>query len=215
MRSESGAAGPGRTGHGPEVSVLPRFLRRRTAPKVFGIGLIKTGTTSLGAALAELGYRHTSQRRNALLEHVRRGELEPIYRWVDRHDSFDDWPWPFLYEPLSETYPRSRFILTVRRDPETWLDSVLRHCQREGASPGRAMFFGHEMPEGNEEAYLARYLEHNEAVRRHFRHSPERLLEVCWEDGDGWEPLCRFLGLRAPQRKAFPALNTRAQPIAK
>lgn len=196
-----------------EIPVLDRFWRRRP-PKVFGIGLIKTGTTSLGAALEQLGYRHTHERRNKLLSHVERGELREIYRWVDQHDSFEDWPWPFLYRALSSRYPDSLFVLTRRADPARWLESVKRHAERFGPSPGRELFFGHAMPQGHEYTYLRCYREHNDAVRSYFARHPGRLLEVCWEEGHGWQELAEFLGERVPDR-AFPELNTARQRIAK
>ncbi|MEX2525620.1 MAG: sulfotransferase [Gammaproteobacteria bacterium] len=43
----------------------------------------------------------------------------------------------------------------------------------------------------------------NDAVRRGV--PPERLLE--WRAGDGWEPLCRALGLPVPD-EPFPHANT-------
>ena len=196
-----------------ETTMLERLWRRRP-PKVFGIGLIKTGTTSLGAALEQLGYRHTHDRRNKLLGHMERGELRAIYRWVDQHDSFEDWPWPFLYEPLSSHYPDSLFVLTRRADEGRWLASVKRHAEKFGPSPARESFFGHAMPQGHEAAYLDGYRRHNAAVRSHFAARPERLLEVCWEHGHGWRELAEFLGRPAPQR-AFPQLNTSGRSIAK
>jgi hypothetical protein len=55
------------------------------------------------------------------------------------------------------------------------------------------------------EHVIACYLEHNAEVRRLV--PPGRLLE--YQVGQGWEPLCAFLGVPVPQRP-FPRLNDRA-----
>ena len=34
---------------------------------------------------------------------------------ADRHESFDDWPWPALYREMDDRYPDALFVLTVRR----------------------------------------------------------------------------------------------------
>ena len=34
--------------------------------------------------------------------------------------------------------------------------------------------------------------------QRFFACEPNRLLEICWENGDGWQQLCAFLGCPVP-----------------
>jgi hypothetical protein len=43
-------------------------------------------------------------------------------------------------------------------------------------------------------------------VRQHFAQYPAQFLDVCWEKGDGWEKLCRFLGRDIPEGP-FPHAN--------
>lgn len=191
-----------------------RGLLQRREPKVFGIGLIKTGTTSLGAALEALGYDNSHQHRANLLRETQRRNLRAICRHVDCHDSFEDWPWPLLYREIARRYPNSRFILTRRADEECWLQSVKSHAERLGPSLGREMFFGFAMPQGHESAYLEQYRRHLDDVHEYFAAEPDRLLEVCWDDGDGWAELGRFLGHSTPG-VPFPRLNTAGHPLAK
>ncbi|WP_299487749.1 sulfotransferase family protein [Acaryochloris sp. IP29b_bin.137] len=183
-------------------------------PKVFCIGLIKTGTTSLGYALKMLGYNHTTSNRNVLLEDVVNGNLQQIFAWVDQYDSFDDWPWPFIYRELDSHYPDSRFILTTRLNEEIWLRSVLQHSEWCGPSSGREKFFGHAMPQKHERQYINRYREHHRQVRDYFRNRPDKLLEVCWEKGQGWPELCSFLNMPVPNAQ-FPCANTKSNRINK
>ena len=49
------------------------------------------------------------------------------------------------------------------------------------------------------------YEHHNEAVRAYFA-GTDRLLDVCWEEGDGWDELTGFLGLPVPDAP-FPHSN--------
>ena len=56
---------------------------------------------------------------------------------------------------------------------------------------------------------IAGYEAHNAAVRAEA--DPSRLLE--WQPGDGWEPLCRALGVDIPD-EPFPHLNTSEEWLA-
>ena len=53
------------------------------------------------------------------------------------------------------------------------------------------------------DAIRSAYERHNEAVRREV--PAERLID--WQTGDGWEPICRGLGVPVPD-EAFPHVNT-------
>jgi hypothetical protein len=34
--------------------------------------------------------------------------------------------------------------------------------------------------------------------------APDKFLDVCWENGDGWDNLCPFLGCQEPLSNKFP-----------
>ena len=123
-----------------------------------------------------------------------------------QYDAFQDNPWPLFYERLDVHHPGSQFILTVR-SPDTWLDSVLSHFGHHD-TPMRHYIYGVGHPEGNEEVFLERYRRHNDEVQAYFRSRPGDLLVIDITAGEGWEPLCGFLGLEPPD-KNFPKLNTR------
>lgn len=167
--------------------------------KVFGIGLNKTGTTTLGECLKVLGFSHASRSRK-LLEDVRvRNDLTDVFRTVDRFDSFEDWPYPLIYRELDERYPNSKFILTVRKDKFIWLESLKKHSLRtRPLSHSRALAYGFHYPFGHEREHVDLYEHHNKKVVEYFEDRASDLLVLCWENGDGWPELCAFLGRDQP-----------------
>lgn len=177
--------------------------------KVFGIGLNRTGTSSLRQALRRLGYRHTGFSAK-LVRAWARGEMEPLHRVADFYESFEDWPWPLVWREMEARHgARARFVLTLRRSPGIWLASLKRHAARTAtAGHVRRLVYGHASPEGHEAELLAFYERHEREVRAHFA-APERagrLAVLCWERGDGWAELCGFLGERVPDLP-FPHAN--------
>ena len=53
-------------------------------------------------------------------------------------------------------------------------------------------------PFGYEKEHVEFYHRHNREVREYFRDRGTDLLEVCWENGDGWGELSKFLGHPTP-----------------
>jgi hypothetical protein len=167
--------------------------------KVFGIGLNKTGTTTLGQCFEQLGFTHTGCSRELLADFRERGDLRAIFEVADRFDSFEDWPWPLLYRQLDQRYPGSKFVLTLRRDPQTWLKSLKEHALRTRPLYNcRKLAYGYHYPQGREQEHLEFYERHKREVLDYFRDRPQDLLVLCWEDGAGWPELCAFLGRPAP-----------------
>jgi hypothetical protein len=118
--------------------------------KVFGIGLNKTGTTTLAACLQELGFRHTSCNLE-LTRNAAGGNLTPIFEHADQYESFEDWPWPLIYKELDQKYEDAKFILTRRTDASAWFSSLKRHALRTGPTEYREVAYGYPMPLGKEQ----------------------------------------------------------------
>lgn len=174
--------------------------------KVFGIGLQKTGTTTLGVSLKKLGYRGTTYDWN-LTKSFFEGNIEPLFAVADKYDSFEDWPWPLAFKELDERYPNSKFILTRRKSAEIWFESLKRHADRYDVTKYRKLIYGHEMPHQHKDEHIAFYQAHNQAVREYFSSRPTDFIEVCWEEGDGWVELCSFLNIDDIPNKPFLHLN--------
>ncbi len=216
--------------HAPVSDEQTQAIRRRLTPhlsprthpgirpKVFCVGLFRTGTTSIRRALHLLGYR-TNKGYWGILKDDWWGNFLPgrthehaaVYRTTCKNDpavfgvikerarhfdAFSDAPWLCLYKELDAWYPGSKFILTLRKDSRTLAESDYAYWQRRGIPAAR-------IPA--RERFIERYEQHNRDVRAYFAHRPD-LLEVCFERGDGWKELCAFLNTPVPG-VPFPHLN--------
>ena len=176
--------------------------------KIFGIGLSKTGTTSLARALEILGYRT----RDCMgVTRYRQGDLTAIdLEEIDRYDAFTDTPIPSFYRELDQRYPGSRFILTVREE-EPWLASCRkqfteRHAEKHNPAT-RALFedlYGTDV--FDEARFREGYRRFVAGVREYFKDRPDDLLVIDVTAGEGWEKLCAFLNKPVPDLP-FPRAN--------
>jgi hypothetical protein len=205
--------------------------------KLIGAGLPRTGTLSQKVALEQLGLGPSFHWVNVLadLEHqlpLWEQALDGDGRWeeiFDGHISTVDWPGGYFYRELMEAYPDAKVLLSVR-DPEKWepsfRDTIWAMSYGETVMPllskARAevdpqwkrylalvdrMFWGPEgtFAAGREPArMMEQMLAHEEQVKRDV--PPERLL--VWEVGEGWGPLCEFLGVEVPD-EPLPHANDR------
>lgn len=153
--------------------------------KVFGVGLSRTGTGSLTAALMQLGYR---------VKHFPPA-LE-VMAYAERYDALTDSPVGLYVEVLDRLHPGAAFVLTVR-DEDGWIESCRKHwAGRNPTTAGwqwnRLAVYG--LMTFDEGAFRRVYREHTARVLAHFAGRPQKLLvlDVC--GGEGYERLCPFLG---------------------
>jgi hypothetical protein len=127
-----------------------------------------------------------------------------------------DVPVAAFWRELSAAYPDAIVLLSTRRTVQDWWRSVSSTIVPLGDSGRfdvpefaglRAMFDDLEsmrvgcISDATEQ--MAFYARHNAAVRAET--PPDRLVE--WQPGDGWEPICRALGLDVPDQP-FPHVNS-------
>ena len=172
-------------------------------PRVFGIGLSKTGTTSLANAMRVLGYSAAHFPEPALM-------LTGRFDAVDGFDAAFDTPVCAVFHHLDRIYPGSKFIHTVRA-PSDWIGSIERHMALRGADADRG-FTGvlRQLLYGGPGFDRERLLEAQRAwdahVRRYFEARPNDLLEMDIAAGHGWDHLCPFLH-EPPPATPFPHHN--------
>lgn len=166
---------------------------------IFGIGLSKTGTTSLFAALDLLGLRSATYRhlRALGLEEWFAGDFERDY--LAGYEAATDLPLATFFPQLDRRYPGSKFVLTTRA-LESWLESAAKHFSTPPASEfGRLVRLATYGVTGYDEARF-RYVHETHArnVGWYFRDRPDALLSLDVVAGEGWEKLCPFLGQPIP-----------------
>jgi hypothetical protein len=192
---------------------------------VIGVGFGRTGTLSLKAALERLGEGPCAhmmpligdEERSQLFTRAAQGDRPSLDKAMDGYASTVDWPGVFFWKDLVADNPDAKVILTVR-DPEKWYGSAERTiwaATNAPTPPGMASFremcdatnwvgtFGGRF--GDREHAIRVFTEHNDEVRRTV--PAHRLLE--YEVGQGWQPLCDFLGKPVPD-EPFPRLNDTA-----
>ena len=204
--------------------------------KVFGIGLFRTGTTTLGECLRILGFNYRGWQNMKVYTENNISSIDLCHLWykeeyekllslVDTNgwNGLYNAPWSFpnFYKIIDEYYSNCKFILTIR-DSQRWINSVIRIWN--GYSPGppnsilmpiHAKVFQREGKlekngrwkiKGFEEHYKQIYEKHNKSVLHYFQNRPSDLLALDWEKGDGWEKLCDFLKKPIPDQP-LPWLN--------
>jgi hypothetical protein len=190
---------------------------------VIGVGFGRTGTLSLKAALEQLGLgpcMHMipvlgDEGLAALFRKAAGGDRESLASALRGCRSTVDWPGTFFWRELVAQHPDARVVLSVR-DPQEWYDSAHRTIYRAAMAPAppgaapSAMDMVHAVVWDG--TFGGRFADRDHAVRVFEEHNAEvrrtvpadRLLE--FEVGQGWEPLCAFLGRPVPQTP-FPRLN--------
>lgn len=174
-------------------------------PKVFCIGMHKTGTTSMGAALKYLGYKVMSN-WGMYSSDIENQVLYVAQECLHRFDAFEDHPWAFIYPYLDGKCPDGKFILTIR-DTESWYASVL-HFFGTRTTPMRRWIYGDNAgsPVDNKDVYVERFERHEQEVRDYFKDRPSDLLIMDLSEGQCWEKMCAFLNTSVPS-VPFPHAN--------
>jgi hypothetical protein len=180
---------------------------RPDRPRVFCLGLNKTGTSSFHEAMLLLGLESLHWGGPPVRRRVEEALADgrPLLSGLDqRYDAFSDVrPLAEHFELLDAQYPGSRFVLTVR-PVDQWLDSRRRHVENNQRRRAVGEYTG-EFLVVDEPAWREEWERHVTRVRAHFHGRPE-FLEIDLTRAPGWEPLCALLRLPVPA-VPFPWAN--------
>jgi len=162
--------------------------------KIFGIGLGRSGSTSLTKALQRLGFR------------VKHHPKVPIfYETVKSHNGVVNGFTLLVFEELDKMYPNSKFILTLRNF-SSWMiscENYMNNTRRGWQKDLRIKVFG--VDGWDYEKFRKSYTQHIKRVLKYFNNRKDLLiLNIC--AGEGYEKLCPFLGKKILNEK-FPHKN--------
>lgn len=175
-------------------------------PVAFCIGLSRTGTKSFGEAAEALGFAPRlgwTDRSEGLMRAWHGGRVDEMIATAAEFEILHDIPWALIYEELAEAFPDAKFVLTRRSSVDVWLRSIVAHTDRSAPYWGHEAAYGAAMPADAPDVYRRFYLDHLDRVREFFRTS-DRMIELCWETGNGWEELCGLLNVPVPEGVPFP-----------
>jgi len=190
------------------------------ALKIVGSGLGRTGTKAMKTALEQLGFGPCHHMVEVF------AHPESVQLWVAAADGAPDWDLIFkdyvamvdypgcrYWRELADYYPDAKVLHQVR-DPDSWFESTQATIfapESFAASPPpplKRFFetltsgFGERL---HDRAFMTDYfLRHTAEVERMI--PKDRLL--VYEVGEGWDRLCRFLGVSVPDGP-FPNENSR------
>jgi len=197
------------------------------ALKIVGTGLGRTGTKSMQTALAMLGFGpchhmlEVFQHPESMQLWIDAGEGRPDWDAIFKdYNSAVDYPSAAYWREITSHYPDAKVLHTVR-DPDQWFDSVHAtilapdSLSRRGGDDVRARFFAsvlRRLPSRPDDRAVMtdHFRRHTEVVTATI--SPQRLL--VFHVGEGWERLCRFLGVPIPA-EPYPSENSRAEFISR
>jgi len=191
--------------------------------KVIGAGYGRTATLSLKLALEQIGFGPCYHMTEVFLK------PESTGLWIQAANGNPDWeaifkgfaatvdfPGCTFWRQLSEHYPQAKVLLSVR-DPQRWFESTQetifseRGIEMLRKTPMKPFLekvawnlFGDRIHD--RDFMVDMFNKHNAEVQKAI--PKERLL--VYEASQGWEPLCKFLGVPVPTAP-FPRVNSREE----
>ena len=186
--------------------------------QVIGAGFGRTGTDSMRNALNILGVGPThhmfelsvgSPLRDLWLEMVS-GAAADWDKLFTGYNACVDWPSAHYWRELIEVYPEAKILLTMRTAESWWasFEATILKIILTGAKTDNfaQMLVAEQVFDGrpdDREYAIATYSRNTEEVIETV--DAQRLL--IHNLGDGWTPLCEWLGLQVPNVE-YPSGNT-------
>ena len=171
---------------------------RRRQGKIFGIGLSRTGTTSLTGALKYLGFSAIHFPMNL--------------SQIDAFDAATDTPVALQFKDLDRRYRGSAFVLTSR-EKGSWLNSCAKLWNKNSGEFSSISFLIdlhtklYGSPTFDKNKFSHAYDTHERNVCAYFRDRPNKLLKLnVFDEEDPWQSLCNFLDISVPSIP-FPHQN--------
>lgn len=192
--------------------------------KLINAGLGRTGTTSLKAALEQLGYNSIHHTTDLFFSPKQMDIWEGAFEgqnvnWRAFYEKYDvaDWPAGLFYKEIITAHPEAKVMITVR-DPEQWFESIngtltqlnsiklpIPHVRRIKRFLETYAINGLFQGKMDDKEFMVQFYENYVASVKEFVTDKQLLV---FNVREGWEPLCTFLEMEVPD-EPFPRANTR------
>lgn len=193
---------------------------------VVGAGFGRTGTMSMKAALERLGFGPCHHMVEAFARPddfdqwaaAVRGEPWDAARALDGYRATLDFPSCVVWRELWEANPGSKVLLTTRSSESWWtsFDATIGPEMR-GFTPEPGMEGVRRLFDALDEVVFGGRSDQRDAAVAAFEAHNRSVVETVPPDqllvhsvGDGWGPLCEFLGVEVPD-EPFPSSNSTAE----
>jgi len=215
-----------------EDIVHPAEPEDQTTIQIAGLGLARTGSTSLVVALEHLGYTAVHDDEQVELTDLSHYWEEDIIDGDEFHDILGKRGYNATFKTANyewvARHPEIKAILTVRDSADSYVKSYLTAAPFvemmhtfpfswmptvQGLQEDFDLEWKVETTGGRPEEFLnpdvlrETYVEYNQKVQAAI--PAERLL--TFNVKEGWGPLCEFLGVPIPEGLPFPHVHTRAK----
>jgi len=213
--------------------VNKEVVSKRRKEKIFVVGFNKTGTTSLGYTLEKFGYIVGNQMQGELLfnDWVDKN-FDKIIEYCDTAEVFQDIPFSFpeTFKHMDKAFPGSKFILTLRNNPEQWHESLINFHGKmwgNGNIPPTGddlknanyiykgfplesitkLYNTDEVKPYSKKILINKYIQHEKDVLSYFKNRSEDLLVINISEEKDFGKLCTFLNAKT-NLKSFPHISS-------
>ncbi|RKU41355.1 hypothetical protein DL546_001862 [Coniochaeta pulveracea] len=214
-----------------------RNCQRKVPMKVLILGLGRTGTASIRAAMRQLGYVDTYHMMSCSIENppdallwmdALRAKYDGVGKPFGRKEwdmllgecqAVCDWPAIAFAKELIEAYPEAKVVLT-NRDVDSWHASTMRTVYWRVTDPELRMLSNFSWAAGMYYPMLKKFFDTffegdfpnrgKDVFKRHYQEVRELVPKerlLEYRITDGWGPLCEFLGEKVPDSQPFPNVN--------
>lgn len=192
--------------------------------KVIGAGFGRTGTLSLKIALEQLGFDKCYHMMEVQPDHrdvwarAHKGEAVDYDALFEGFQATVDWPSCNLWQDQLKYFPDAKVILSLR-DPESWYKSIMNtiyptSMEAAASDDENARAFGQWAVEVTWDHVFDGRVEDKDYAIGVFNAHNKAVQETCpadkllvFEAKEGWEPLCKFLGVDVPETD-YPRSNS-------
>lgn len=160
-------------------------------PKVWCLGLSRTGTSTLTEILNSVGFNHIHYASNW-----------DMFNGIN--DGAGDIPVIPVYKELDKRFPNSKFVYTIR-DKDSWLKSMEPYLERKRKWFEEGKQNSHQInirkmvykdPFFDYNTYSKAYDDHDKDIKEYFKNRPWDLLILDIIGGDKPQKLFDFLNIR-------------------